>query len=203
MSHHPRQGPTALSPRPAHPSCPKVMFSLKRRLSSRSSCVMWHHFSLQGTSPFGTTDPPGPPASPSPCHQGHGDTSGPAGCRSAPRAGWAQVRTPPPDLLFWGKRRATRGRGPLQLGNSTATPAPSSRRTCGAFVLGWEGEQGAGRAKMLEHPHLQHLSPQCRGVSSSQSAPESCSPNTPPPLQCCRRVFVPLIPVPIPSPLSG
>lgn len=31
----------------SYPSCPKVMFSLNRRLSSRSSCVMWHHFSLQ------------------------------------------------------------------------------------------------------------------------------------------------------------
>ena len=30
-----------------HPSCPKVMFSLNRRLSSRSSWVMWHHLSLQ------------------------------------------------------------------------------------------------------------------------------------------------------------
>lgn len=43
---------------PAHPSCPKVMFSLKRRLSSLSSCVMWHHFSLQGTSPPGITNRP-------------------------------------------------------------------------------------------------------------------------------------------------
>lgn len=31
----------------AYPSCPKVMFSLNRKLSSRSSWVMWHHFSLQ------------------------------------------------------------------------------------------------------------------------------------------------------------
>lgn len=30
-----------------YPSCPKVMFSLNRRLSSRSSWVMWHHLSLQ------------------------------------------------------------------------------------------------------------------------------------------------------------
>lgn len=64
VSHHPWQGPTVLSLRPAHPSCPKVMFSLKRRLSSRSSCVMWHHFSLQGTSPFGTTVPPPNPLHP-------------------------------------------------------------------------------------------------------------------------------------------
>lgn len=34
-------------PQCSHPSCPNVMFSLKRRLSSRSSWVMWHHFSLQ------------------------------------------------------------------------------------------------------------------------------------------------------------
>lgn len=74
VSHHPWQGPTVLSPRPAHPSCPKVMFSLKRRLSSRSSCVMWHHFSLQGTSPFGTTVPPQIPCIPlsmSPRARGH------------------------------------------------------------------------------------------------------------------------------------
>lgn len=49
------------SPCPAHPSCPKVMFSLKRRLSSRSSCVMWHHFSLQRTNPFWHRHHPGTP----------------------------------------------------------------------------------------------------------------------------------------------
>lgn len=56
--------PLGWSPCPAHPSCPKVMFSLKRRLSSRSSCVMWHHFSLQGTSQSGTTLSPRPPQDP-------------------------------------------------------------------------------------------------------------------------------------------
>lgn len=49
---------------PAHPSCPKVMFSLKRRLSSRSSWVMWHHFSLQGMSQCGTTLSPLSPQDP-------------------------------------------------------------------------------------------------------------------------------------------
>lgn len=39
-------GDPDVSPSP-YPSCPKVMFSLNRRLSSRSSWVMWHHFSLQ------------------------------------------------------------------------------------------------------------------------------------------------------------
>lgn len=41
---HERRG---FGPQHSYPSCPNVMFSLKRRLSSRSSWVMWHHFSLQ------------------------------------------------------------------------------------------------------------------------------------------------------------
>lgn len=48
---HSSQGPPGVPggvavPGP-HPSCPKVMFSLKRRLSFLSSWVMWHHFSLK------------------------------------------------------------------------------------------------------------------------------------------------------------
>lgn len=43
----PDHGGQGFGPQCSHPSCPKVMFSLNRRLSSRSSWVMWHHFSLQ------------------------------------------------------------------------------------------------------------------------------------------------------------
>lgn len=52
-----RPGVPGLGLRPCpYPSCPKVMFSLKRRLSSRSSCVMWHHFSLQAQGAGGRSE---------------------------------------------------------------------------------------------------------------------------------------------------
>lgn len=63
-----RSGPPGWGRRPcSHPSCPKVMFSLNRRLSLRSSWVMWHHFSLQaqGTGE-GSRMPSRSPASHSP-----------------------------------------------------------------------------------------------------------------------------------------
>lgn len=50
-----------------HPSCPKVMFSLNRRLSSRSSWVMWHHLSLQAQEGQQGASGPRPRRSTLPC----------------------------------------------------------------------------------------------------------------------------------------